>query len=42
MIKNVELDFPQVEGLGLPRSLWSEVSRLIGGITCENTAEASP
>lgn len=32
----------EVEGLGLPRSLWSEVSRLIGGITCENTAEASP
>ena len=40
--KNVDLYFPQVEGLGLPRSLWSEVSRLVGGITCENTADASP
>ena len=30
----------QVGRLGLPRSLWGEVSKLIGGITCENTSEA--
>jgi len=30
----------EVGRLGLPRSLWGEVSKLIGGITCENTSEA--
>merc|ERR1712181_178578 len=31
----------EVERLGLPRSLWSEVSRLIGGIACAHTSKTN-
>ena len=37
----IKLEYSQVEGLGLPRSLWSEVSRLIGGIACENISNTN-